>query len=255
MDEEAERQVFGDVGPWTWQVGWAWQQVAAHGLHMTTPPIAPTADDHFWRVAHWAPLGHLLTFGLGWANPAQGLAQWLRSPEPDPILSFAAGHWGADGPTSPLAGYAEHLRSSGYLVSQVGAHLAGARLFDDTRGSTPADLRFADDPAWREVWTDGYDPLHLADHLIMALNPERRPTPALTAGPVDVHGRRHHILVLDQYSGWYAALAELPINHAGPHDVRVDVHVRPIGWLGTYRRSTITGRWFRGRHAIHTLGA
>ena len=41
---------------------------------------------------------------------------------------------------------------------------------------------------------------------------------------------------------------------AGPHDIRMDEVVRPLGWLGTYRKSRVTGLWFRGWHRWHMLG-
>lgn len=34
----------------------------------------------------------------------------------------------------------------------------------------------------------------------------------------------------------------------------VDVVVKPMGWLGTFRRSWVTGLWFQGRHLIHAAG-
>ncbi len=41
--------------------------------------------------------------------------------------------------------------------------------------------------------------------------------------------------------------------HQG-HGWRVDVIVDGIGYLGTYRRSSQTNRWFAGRHTVHQLG-
>jgi hypothetical protein len=34
----------------------------------------------------------------------------------------------------------------------------------------------------------------------------------------------------------------------------VDVFVRQIGFVGTYRRSRDTGLWFAGQHRYHAVG-
>jgi hypothetical protein len=34
----------------------------------------------------------------------------------------------------------------------------------------------------------------------------------------------------------------------------VHVTVAPLGFLGTYRQSRVTGRWFTGKHSTHMLG-
>lgn len=63
--------------------------------------------------------------------------------------------------------------------------------------------------------------------------------------------------MLDTYSGWYSALARLGATLPARFDGRswrVDVVVRPIGWLGTYRQSRVTSRWFTGQHRWHELG-
>ena len=63
-------------------------------------------------------------------------------------------------------------------------------------------------------------------------------------------------LMLDSMVGWYRALAvhgaTLPkLEHRSWH---VDVVVRPVGHLGTYRRSRVTGLWFSGQHRHHIHG-
>lgn len=62
------------------------------------------------------------------------------------------------------------------------------------------------------------------------------------------------VLMLEEYAGWYSALLHSGPGQALGHDRRVDVVVAPLGWLGTYRRSSLTGLWFRGRHETHELG-
>jgi hypothetical protein len=66
------------------------------------------------------------------------------------------------------------------------------------------------------------------------------------------------VLVLDGYSNWYSVLHQhgLDLPARPDHEQwRVDVVVKPIGWMGTYRRSRLTGRWFAGPHSLHKWGA
>ena len=65
------------------------------------------------------------------------------------------------------------------------------------------------------------------------------------------------VLTLPSYAGWYATLgrlgSRLPPRSDG-QSWRIDVAVRPLGCLGTYRRSHHAGRWFMGQHRWHALG-
>lgn len=61
----------------------------------------------------------------------------------------------------------------------------------------------------------------------------------------------------DSALGWYRFLvevAEAKINFKHERDWRIDVFVRPFGFLGTYRHSWETGLWFSGKHRYHTVG-
>lgn len=65
------------------------------------------------------------------------------------------------------------------------------------------------------------------------------------------------VVVFDEYARWYVKLTKfgrsLPPRVDG-RSWRVDVVVKPVGWLGTYRLSRSTGRWFSGPHSIHEWG-
>ena len=68
--------------------------------------------------------------------------------------------------------------------------------------------------------------------------------------------RRRAVLLLDEAAGWYGVLCragrELPQD--GWKSFHVDVVVKPLGWLGTFRRSGESGLWFRGKHSVHIAG-
>jgi hypothetical protein len=68
---------------------------------------------------------------------------------------------------------------------------------------------------------------------------------------------RRATLLVDGYAGWYRPLTEAGDNLPARTDGRcwqIDVTVRRLGWLGTYRQSQPTRRWFTGRHRWHQLG-
>ncbi|MCO8275239.1 hypothetical protein M1L60_32120 [Actinoplanes sp. TRM 88003] len=63
------------------------------------------------------------------------------------------------------------------------------------------------------------------------------------------------VLVCDSYDGWYRALSDCGLTQTRQGaSWRVDVVVKPLGWLGTYRLSRETGIWFSGQHRWHQLG-
>lgn len=65
------------------------------------------------------------------------------------------------------------------------------------------------------------------------------------------------VVLVPSYFGWLRVLHDADTVLSPRPDGRswrVDVVCEPIGWLGTYRRSRVTGRWFTGRHRDHLLG-
>ncbi len=63
--------------------------------------------------------------------------------------------------------------------------------------------------------------------------------------------------MVDSMTGWYRALAEDAATLPGDEADRswdVEVVVRPVGSLGTFRRSSSTGLWYAGRHRNHVVG-
>jgi hypothetical protein len=65
---------------------------------------------------------------------------------------------------------------------------------------------------------------------------------------------RQAAIIVNSMRGWHGALERLggSLPQFGLQHWHVDVFVRPVGWLGTFRRSDVTGVWFQGRHSVHT---
>ena len=74
---------------------------------------------------------------------------------------------------------------------------------------------------------------------------------------LDRDGGPRGVLFVEQIAGFREALyrdAELQRDHPSGRSWRIDVICKQIGWLGTYRRSRVTGYWFAGKHSIHMAG-
>lgn len=80
---EALEALCGDNAPWNWHLATAWRACAEPGLGHY--PHRPRLDDEAERppsdarIAFYAPLLHLLMYGIGWSRPAIGLARWCRA--------------------------------------------------------------------------------------------------------------------------------------------------------------------------------
>ena len=243
----------GDQPEWGLFVPTVWRMVAdPAGTHAY--PIHPRPLEHNPSLTEWwGPCLHLLAYGLGWRRIDVGLRRWTEQGRPidDERLAVVSGIWGAQ-----LDDLVDWLsRAGGGQLAEMIASRLGVDWPADTEptsDSQPAPpIRDGSD------FGGGTDPLHLLVHAFTGVgeltDSAERPTWELHRG-----ADGHASLLIDRYSGWYGVLhevgADLP-HLMGDRSWRVDVVVKPLGWLGTYRRSRLTGRWFSGRHRVHELGA
>ncbi len=225
-------------------------------------PAAPNAvrteQRHRQQVVYFAALQSFLTYSLGWTRHDKGLLWWLEHDRPIEDRRFALldATWFRDG---NLTGYAA------WFARRVSEHPEGAMEALEPWLARPdlAPMKLGEpwasrfrEALTRDEWTGGYDPLHLwgGGHV-------GAPSRALASGSARLMGAqaasRSATFVADVVEGWYSQLAELggrlpPL--AGGASWKVDVFVKPIGFLGTFRRSRATGLWFSGRHRYHSVG-
>ncbi|TFD51099.1 hypothetical protein E3T43_17030 [Cryobacterium sp. Hh7] len=64
------------------------------------------------------------------------------------------------------------------------------------------------------------------------------------------------VFLTSTMEAWYFDLDKQAkkLDDIGQRALKVDVIVRPVGFLGTFRRPSVTGLWFTGRHRNHTPG-
>lgn len=253
-------EVFVDTGPWTWSIPLTFSALASPGGNWE-PPVAPgpvtydgPMDTLALNIAYWEPLLTVTFAALGWADPARGVDRWLRSggaTEGSAALEVLARWWGPN--AAALPAWAARSES----LSQFAARFAGLPGAIPTAQWRP-DVDECDEQRWPALLTGGYDPLHLG-HVVSQLleHDQDQPVDPGTLLFDATERSAKATLMLDRYYGWYSILADvgrsLPARRDGRR-WRVDVVVRPVGWLGQYRRSDVTGRWFTGTHRVHTLG-
>jgi len=152
------------------------------------------------------------------------------------------------------------------MVEQLRPRALPERIADATLTELSDVRRPPIDDAWTRALADRIeglwspfgeesDPMHLSAHAT---------TPIEDISHTEVifvrsrPNERRAVMIFNEYAGWYATLAalggQLP-DLSGNASWRVDVVCRPVGLLGTYRLSRVTGRWFAGRHRFHSVGA
>lgn len=264
MPAAIHAELRGDGGPWERHLKAAWRASITEARDVPLPrdpsqgyatnPQSP--DWHAKVIAYWAPMLQLLVFGLGWPRPDIGLARWRERGYPDqhPILRTVLRWWGKDGVEDFLA-WAQARDGFGNLAGWLGqtanvpTRQSGFPLWPGLE-----ELELARrTPEWQAIWSGGSDPHHLLSHAMVAVEPrdEFLTNPqVLDAG--SIHGTR--VLMLDIYAGWYRELLGLRPLLTPTEPPRIDVVIKPVGWLGTYTLSPETGLWYRGEHAVHLLG-
>lgn len=210
--------------------------------------------------AHWGALNYVLSSLLGWSDPGRGLAWWYAAGKPvddSPVLSLVREVWCAEDLLDYYAAWSWLPGGAGYLSSQAEDLHAG-----------PSPTWLAQNSQWQnEDWWrafarrgrvhrhdpfyGGTDPLHLAAHM--------GPPTKMPSSDAIVHlspETREALVITDGVEHWLADLEQLQprLPSVGERSWRVEIFDRQVGFLGQYRRSRITRRWFLGKHAIHMRG-
>lgn len=254
---EAVQALCGDNDPWNRHLATAWRACAEPGLgdypHCPRQRVHGDGSSFEAHIAFFAPLLHLLMYGIGWSRPALGLARWIEQDRPtdEPVLAVVDRWWGreVDSFVAWLAGAPharDHLREAltGVPSPDEGRPTPELTAYDGARASEE----------WSSIWGGGSDPMHLSGHVYGPLT-DAQSAARITDATAEGSTVPRAVMITPTYVGWYAALRAYPgPTRVNGHDLRVDVVCPRLGWLGEYRRSAATGLWFRGRHETHMLG-
>ncbi len=249
------QNLFGEQAEWGFSIPWM-SQVLAAPRSLRPMLRAPRPGDGLGPgvLAYWCSLLHLLVYGFGWSHPGRGLRWWYDAGKPvdEPKLALLSEVWDADGQLEWFAAWLWTTGACSYLLRPIG-------FADDRRVAVDADWLDGVDGRITESHTPspyggGSDPLHLTAHIDGPLQRRMRGRSQLRLHP---SGRRTASFMVDSMTGWYRALAEDAATLPGDEADRswdVEVVVRPVGSLGTFRRSSSTGLWYTGRHRNHVVG-
>ncbi len=220
----------------------------------------PRSDSLAAACASWGALNYALHCLLGWDDVGRGLAWWYSAGRPvhdSPVLALVEQVWGQDDLIDYYAAWAWKPTDAGWMLSQQ---------FSPMDGPSPTWLaqnsRWPDEDWWRsfvrrghehhhDPFYGGTDSLHLAAH---TGREDIKPSPE--GSVLSMVADRRAILVTSGIAHWLAdvVVAEVKLPSLGDRSWRVDVFDRQVGWLGEFRRSRISGRWFRGKHSVHMQG-
>lgn len=255
-DEDLDdlRMVTGDNPQWGAAIPLMYRLLAAPSAHLQFPEVPPPSNPVGAEAAvYWTPLFNLLVTSFGWSRPDLGTQWWIEAGKPthDNRLRLIADLWDADGQLDEFLHWLWH-------TTRVPLDTSAYRLLDHVPRRHLADVDDWDlcnhviTNATGSITDIGKDPLHLTRH-ISALEATAEPDTAAISYRL---GEPRATLLLDCMSGWYQALAEhgAALPDIGDNSWYVDVVVKPVGHLGTFRRSRQSGLWFSGPHHLHVLG-
>jgi hypothetical protein len=250
---EQLQHAMGEQLEWGHGIPWMYRALASPWTRERML-AAPAANGDF-AGPYWEALLHFMIYTLGWARPDRGLKWWYDAGKPtdDPHLRFLSDIWGKDG---QLDWFAAWLWATVYIppAAMLLTQLTG---YQDDGRPVVADRAWVDLQV-RQAMSSGIehpgqgDTLHLSGHFAAPLQ-EPGGDALIFHGDVE---QRRAVLLVDSMVGWYAALvrcaARLP--SLGDRSWKVDVVVRPVGLLGTYRLSRTSRLWFACRHRVHLPG-
>jgi hypothetical protein len=249
-----------------------WHAIASPAGTAALPTLTALRDEYNSEAGHngfevirslWNAVFQVSVTSLGWQSPALGFLQWreLGYPTDDPRLEVVGRLLGED-----LDRHAAEALAFLFEPHCWGKELT---LLDPAvRHRVLAEHR----PNWLDRYVadqvrhpypspfwGGTDALHMQVHVpIVGLGNLPIPAHGATNQSTQYIRDRDALLILDEYANWYGNLTRFG-NSLGARDDgrswRVDVVVKPVGWLGTFRLSRLTGRWFSGPHSIHEWGS
>lgn len=196
----------------------------------------------------------MLLFSLGWRDPLRGLEAWrctVNTEPTDPGWRLLA-QYDEDGSLDLFEAWPASLPSGSLMPADLATQEPAADVATSTRPRLTAEQeRRAQELGLLSPVGGGYDPLHLSLHATIPVY-EPIGQSRLLQSPKE----KAASLTLDHRQGWYRQLPfhGQPLVSRLSDEWTVDVVVRPVGYLGRYRRSLSTGLWFSGLHRLHALG-
>jgi len=250
--EAATREV-GGQWDWCWAIPAPYRVLAAPNAWLPMP-AAPRPNEDFMRsLGYWACLQSFLTFSFAWTRHDRGLLWWYGEgmPVEDPRFRLLRDVWHADGMLERYLEWvidghhvSEPLRGHALAIDELPVRLSAEwnRRVEVVRQEDLTDSTVGRTPHGKHLEGGG----HIAGPAMRVENSDS----------VLFRSSSGALLSVSSVPGWYADLTRLGNAAQGMArtSVRVDVLVKPIGFMGTFRRSRTTGLWFTGARRYHSVG-
>lgn len=208
--------------------------------------------------ASWGALHYLLIRVLGWSDIGRGLAAWYASDKPiadSPVLALVASLWERNDLLDDYAAWAWRMKQPHALVRDA------QRCMSCTDDALLA-FTYPRNDWWQAFKRRGavhlYDPFNgWSDSLHLAIHPGDDPGLPSDSAILHFDASLRQALLRTHLEHWLADLrvAESRLPCVGNRSWHVEVFTRQYGYLGKYRKSRVTGRWFQGKHSIHLMGS
>lgn len=209
-----------------------------------------------YACAAWETLHYLFTALLGWESPGHGLAWWYSAGKPidNPLLKLMWHYWDGHRQLDYYAAWAWTPGQSFLAEDELLPHeLARSSIWQNEDWWREFKMRgrmLENDPFY-----GGSNPLHLghSDNFGMDYVDEDDLQPILHSNSKD----RRAVLIVSSLGHWRRNLINMggQLPKLQEHSWHVEVFDRQIGYLGLFRQSRVTGKWFMGKHSVHMVGA
>ena len=214
------------------------------------PRLSPATSENNAR-AYWDAALYCVRYLLGWSDAGAGLRWWCERGYDEtlsPVLEFLRHAHCASGlmDTFALWAWQERWSPESRPRDRSLESFRGPRWLSDYRARFPTPNT---NMPIRYPGEAGTNPMHLG---------RARPDVDEADGHLVLGTRaeREAVVLSNAASSWYTTLVALgkQLPDLGEHSWHVDVVAKPLGWIGTFRLSRTTGRWFVGKHSIHMAG-
>ncbi|MGF9660523.1 hypothetical protein AAIH25_01485 [Arthrobacter crystallopoietes] len=205
-------------------------------------------------VPYWHGLFLLTYAALAWCRPEVGLARWISQGmnDEEPVLKVLKRSWGLDAMALAFENNRNELED--YFFPEVRAEFRPAATRHISADVFKESIVMRQ-PHWGAVFMGGWDPMHSMAHLREHMWWPTDNAPVLLSTAIESSQEAH--LLLDRFEGWYESLmvhGERLQRLSNAQSWKVHVTVKPLGYLGRFRQSSVTGLWFQSRHRTHMLG-
>ena len=229
-------------------------RVLANPAQQKTFPKLQASLKHTEVCAYWETLYYIFRTLIGWDRLDKGLEWWYsidKNDQNEPLLQLVQKVWNNKNQLDYFAAWA--WTQECYLTPEeiYPARICNSSSYNDENWWSKFKIKgkqFNYDPFY-----GGTDSLHLFSHLQEFEHVKNEAKSPTLYYDID---RREATILTSCFVSWRCNLkklgASLPL--IGNRSWKVEVFDRHVGYIGKFRQSRETGKWFMGKHSVHIRG-